>query len=69
MHGRDLGYANQGVSAKSLAALLALGSWALNLDRDGRDPELPFELFDPDDIRLEDLVRKAKGAARAPLQA
>lgn len=57
MHGRDLGYANERVSAKSLAALLAVGSWALERDRDGRDTEPPFAPFDPDSVRLRDLAR------------
>ena len=57
MHGRDLGYANQTASIKSLAALLALGSWALERDRNGRDTEPPFVPFDPDGIRLRDLAR------------
>lgn len=65
MHGRDLGYVNERVSAKSLTALLALGSWALERDRDGRDAKPPFVPFDPDNIRLKDLVRVWREAAVA----
>lgn len=63
MHGRDLGYANQTASAKSLAALLALGSWALDRDRNDRDTEPPFVPFNPDGIRLRDLARAWRQAA------
>lgn len=66
MHGRDLGYANERVSAKSLAALLALGSWAL--DRDEREAEPPFAPFDPDDIRLKDLAWAWRETARTLLR-
>ncbi len=69
LHGRDLGYASKKVSAKSLAALLVLGSWAIGVERDGQDFEPPFTLFDPDHIGWEGLVREAKGAARALLSA
>lgn len=69
MHGRDLGYANEAVSAKSLAALLALGSWAVERDREGRDAEPSFVTFNPDDIGLRDLVREGKEAAKALLRA
>lgn len=69
MHGRDLGYANQITSAKSMAALLALGSWALDRDRNGRDTEPPFAPFDPSDIRFKELARSMKGAAGVILRA
>lgn len=68
MHGRDLGYANQRTSAKSLAALLALGSWALDRDRNERDTEPPFVPFNPDDIRLRDLARAWRQAAETLLR-
>lgn len=63
MHGRDLGYANEKVSAKALTALLVLGSWALERDRNGRDAEPPFVPLNPNDIRLEDLTRAWREAA------
>jgi len=68
MHGRDLGYANERVSAKSLAALLALGAWALDRKRDEREAEPPFVPFDPDDVRLKDLAWAWRGAARTLLR-
>lgn len=63
MHGRDLGYANERVSAKSLAALLALGSWVLERARNGRDAEPPFAPFDPDRVGFKDLARAWREAA------
>lgn len=68
IHGRDLGYANQRTSVKSLAALLALGCWALDRSRDGRDTETPFAPFDPDGIRLRDLARVWRQAVEAFLR-
>lgn len=69
IHGRDLSYANEKVSAKSLATLLVLGSWARSVEHGEEDAEPPFELFDPDHIRLEDAVREVKGAAGALFRA
>lgn len=68
MHGRDLGYANQRTSAKSLAALLALGSWALDRDRAGLDTEPPFVPFDPEGISLRNLAQASKQATETLLR-
>ena len=47
MHGRDLGYANKTVAAKSWAALFAVREWAIKVERNELDappekPELSF---------------------------
>lgn len=63
MHGKDLGYANEKVSVKALTALLALGSWALEHDSNGRDAEPPFAPLDPNGIRFKDLARSMKEVA------
>lgn len=65
MHGRDLAYANEKVSSKSLVALLALGSWVVERGREELDTEPPFMPFDPENIGLRDLLREGKGAAKA----
>ncbi|PKO08106.1 MAG: hypothetical protein CVU40_17195 [Chloroflexi bacterium HGW-Chloroflexi-2] len=43
MHGRDLGYANKTVAAKSWAALFAVREWAIKVERNelGAPPEKP----------------------------
>lgn len=38
MHGRDLGYANKIVAAKSWAALFAVREWAIKVERDELEP-------------------------------
>lgn len=63
VHGKDLGYANKRVSAKSLAALLALGSWGLERNRDELDTEPSLAPFDPDRVGLKDLAWAWRGAA------
>jgi hypothetical protein len=41
LHGRDLGFANKLVAAKSWAALFALGEWARKVSRGEKDPPAP----------------------------
>ena len=41
LHGRDLGYANQIVAAKTWAALFAVREWALKVERGELDPPPP----------------------------
>lgn len=69
LHGRDLGYANETVSAKAFAAVLALGSWAAKVERGEQHLETPRRFFDPDNIGFADLGRELKGAVRAILRA
>lgn len=41
LHGRDLGFANKLVAAKSWAALFALGEWARKVERGEKEPPAP----------------------------
>jgi hypothetical protein len=67
LHGRELNYANEKVSAKSFAALLALGSWA-EVAREARTVEPMLGRLDPDEVRPKDLVQVWQSAAAAILR-
>lgn len=69
MHGRDLGYANEPVSAKSFATLLAVGSWALSLHRGGQPLEPYLPQLDLENVSARDVGRAAKEAGKALLRA
>jgi hypothetical protein len=63
LHGRDLGYDNERVSAKSFAMILALGSWAVKVERGEQHLDPPLTYFDPANIGFRDLVRELRAAA------
>ena len=70
LHGKDLGYDNEQVSAKAFAALLALGSWAIEFRRDQDEhADPPLLPFDPENVGLRDLVRETKAVVRTLLRA
>lgn len=69
MHGRDLDYANELVSAKSFAALLAVGSWALSLQRDDQTAELHLPQLDFENFNIRNVGEVAKAAAKSLLKA
>lgn len=68
LHGRDLGYANELVSAKCFAALLALGSWADSNSRGEQPIGLYPPIFDPDDVGIGDVAWAARAAAKTLLR-
>lgn len=69
LHGKDLGYDNEKVSAKAFAALIALGSWAVEVRRGQQHVDLPMLPFDPENVRLRNLTWETKAAAKALLRA
>lgn len=69
LHGRDLGYANELVSAKSFAALLSVGSWALSLQQDDQTSEPYLPQLDLENVSLRDVGLAAKETGKALLRA
>lgn len=55
LHGRDLGYANQEVSTKSFALLLALRPWVLRVINEKQFYEPPIDYIDPSEATWDDV--------------
>ncbi len=64
LHGRDLGYANETVSAKTFAAFLALRSWALKVERGEQFEAPPIEWPNPETATWSDVGRMWKDTWR-----